>query len=120
MVNFCRSSLQKEEAFAAIDLAPGDFLIATHRSKGQRQRSLRCHREREVLEAFVVGQAIKVIAFLGLGIRAIEVHRTRILQRPGARHLAQAIAHAVLAQQAESVSATSFQFRDTHYESSRS
>ena len=73
-----------------------------------------------MLEASVVGQAIKVIAFLGLGIRAIEVHRASILPQPGARHLAQAIAHAVLAQQAETVSATSFQFRDTRYESSRS
>jgi two-component system response regulator FixJ len=55
-------------------------------------------REREVLEALVRGEAHKVIAHqLGISARTVELHRARMLQRLGTRHLADAIKLAVLA-----------------------
>jgi two-component system response regulator FixJ len=56
-------------------------------------------REREVLEALVQGEAHKVIAHrLGISARTVELHRARMLQRLGVRHLADAIKLAVLAE----------------------
>jgi two-component system response regulator FixJ len=55
-------------------------------------------REREVLEALVAGRPNKVIAFdLGISIRTVEVHRAHMMNRLGARQLADAIRLAVLA-----------------------
>jgi two-component system response regulator FixJ len=51
-----------------------------------------------VLEALVAGASNKVIAFdLGLSVRTVEVHRARMMDRLGARQLAEAIRLAVLA-----------------------
>jgi two-component system response regulator FixJ len=56
-------------------------------------------REREVLEALVQGEAHKVIAHrLAISARTVELHRARMLQRLGVRHLAEAIKLAVLAE----------------------
>jgi two-component system, LuxR family, response regulator FixJ len=56
-------------------------------------------REREVLDALVKGEAHKVIAHrLGISARTVELHRARMLQRLGTRHLADAIKLAVLAE----------------------
>ena len=56
-------------------------------------------REREVLDALVRGEAHKVIAHrLGISARTVELHRARMLQRLGTRHLADAIKLAVLAE----------------------
>lgn len=55
-------------------------------------------REREVLEGLVAGRPNKVIAHdLGISVRTVEAHRIRMLERLGARHLAEAIRLAVLA-----------------------
>jgi DNA-binding CsgD family transcriptional regulator len=55
-------------------------------------------REREVLDALVAGQSNKGIAFeLGLSVRTVEVHRARMMDRLGARHLAEAVRLAVIA-----------------------
>jgi two-component system, LuxR family, response regulator FixJ len=55
-------------------------------------------REREVLEALVAGQPNKVIAFtLGISVRTVEVHRSRMMDRLGVRQLGQAIRLSVLA-----------------------
>jgi two-component system response regulator FixJ len=55
-------------------------------------------RERQVLEALVVGHPNKVIAFdLGISVRTIEVHRARMMDRLGARQFAEAVRIAVLA-----------------------
>jgi two-component system, LuxR family, response regulator FixJ len=56
-------------------------------------------REREVLDALVRGESHKVIAHrLGISARTVELHRARMLQRLGTRHLADAIKLAVLAE----------------------
>jgi len=59
-------------------------------------------REREVLEALVAGQPNKVIAFrLGISVRTVEVHRSRMMERLGVRQLGQAVKLSVLASLAE-------------------
>jgi two-component system response regulator FixJ len=55
-------------------------------------------REREVLEALVAGRPNKVIAFdLGISVRTVEVHRSRMMERLGVRQFAEAVRLAVLA-----------------------
>lgn len=55
-------------------------------------------REREVLEALVAGQPNKVIAYgLGISVRTVEVHRSRMMDRLGVRQLGQAVRLSVLA-----------------------
>lgn len=54
-------------------------------------------REREVLDALVAGQPNKVIAFsLGISVRTVEVHRSRMMDRLGVRQLGQAVRLSVL------------------------
>jgi len=56
-------------------------------------------RERQVLDALVAGRPNKQIAFdLGISVRTVEVHRARMMERLGARQLAEAIRLAVMAQ----------------------
>lgn len=56
-------------------------------------------RERDVLEALLVGQGHKAIAHkLGISTRTVELHRARMLSRLGTSHLADAIRLAVLAE----------------------
>jgi two-component system response regulator FixJ len=51
-----------------------------------------------VLDGLVVGSHNKTIAAdLGISVRTVEVHRARMLERLGARRLADAIRIAVLA-----------------------
>lgn len=55
-------------------------------------------RERQVLYGIVDGRSNKVIAFdLGLSVRTIEMHRARMMERLGLRHVAEAVRLAVLA-----------------------
>jgi two-component system, LuxR family, response regulator FixJ len=56
-------------------------------------------RERQVLDALLAGRPNKLIAFdLGISVRTVEVHRARMMERLGTRHLAEAIRLAVMAQ----------------------
>lgn len=59
-------------------------------------------RERQVLEALVAGQPNKVVAFrLGISVRTVEVHRSRMMDRLGVRQFAEAVRLLVLASFAE-------------------
>ena len=59
-------------------------------------------RERQVLEALVAGQPNKVIAFsLGISVRTVEVHRSRMMDRLGVQQFARAVRISVLASLAE-------------------
>ena len=61
-------------------------------------------RERQVLEALVAGQPNKVIAFeLGISVRTVEVHRSRMMDRLGVHQFAEAVRLLVLASFAERV-----------------
>jgi two-component system, LuxR family, response regulator FixJ len=56
-------------------------------------------RERQVLDGLVRGEPHKTIAYrLGISVRTVELHRTRMLHRLGTPHLADAIRLAVLAE----------------------
>jgi PAS domain S-box-containing protein len=56
-------------------------------------------RERQVLDGLVQGEPHKTIAHrLGISVRTVELHRTRMLHRLGTPHLADAIRLAVLAE----------------------
>jgi PAS domain S-box-containing protein len=56
-------------------------------------------RERQVLDGLVQGEPHKTIAHrLGISVRTVEIHRTRMLHRLGTPHLAEAIGLAVLAE----------------------
>ena len=55
-------------------------------------------REREVLDCLVAGRRNKQIAGdLGISVRTVEIHRLRMLDRLGTRHLSEAIRLAVMA-----------------------
>ena len=55
-------------------------------------------RERQVLVRLADGQAHKEIAHeLGISVRTVEVHRSRMLRRLGVKTVAEAIKLAVLA-----------------------
>lgn len=61
--------------------------------------ALLSRREREVLDGLVQGEPHKVIAHrLGISVRTVEIHRTRMLHRLETPHLAEAIRLAVLAE----------------------
>lgn len=63
---------------------------------GARVKSL-SGRERQVLHALVAGRSHKVMAHeLGISVRTIEVHRSRMMRRLGVRTLAEAIKLAVV------------------------
>ena len=62
-------------------------------------------RERQVLDALLAGGPNKVIAYdLGLSVRTVEVHRARMMERLGVRHLSEAIRLAVMAKLASPLS----------------
>jgi two-component system response regulator FixJ len=55
-------------------------------------------REREVLDALLMGRPNKVIAYdLGISVRTVEVHRARMMERLGTKQIADAIRLAVMA-----------------------
>ena len=55
-------------------------------------------RERQVLEAIIDGHANKVIAYdLGLDVRTIETHRTRLMRRLDVRTMVEAVRLGTLA-----------------------
>ncbi|MBR0749049.1 response regulator transcription factor [Bradyrhizobium japonicum] len=59
-------------------------------------------RERQVLEALVAGRQNKIIAFdLGISVRTVEVHRSRMMDRLGVHQFAEAVRLLVLASFAE-------------------
>lgn len=61
-------------------------------------------REREVLDGLVAGSQNKTIAAdLGISVRTVEIHRTRMLERLGTRRLADAIRLSVMASLASGV-----------------
>lgn len=101
-VDFIEKPFDDEALLGAIEVAlarvgrPDQTLASTEAA--QRIAAL-SPRERQVLDALVSGRSNKQIAFdLGLSVRTVEVHRARMMERLGARQLAEAIRLAVMAQ----------------------
>jgi DNA-binding CsgD family transcriptional regulator len=93
------------------ELSRGLFAAIENRQKGPSARTRRrvaeaarkiadlSPRERQVLDGLVQGEPHKQIAYqLGISVRTVELHRTRMLHRLGTPHLADAIRLAVLAE----------------------
>jgi two-component system response regulator FixJ len=101
-VDFIEKPFDDERLVAAIEAA----LANSRRGPADREAAEAAGRianlsprERQVLDALVGGRSSKVIAHdLGISVRTVEVHRTRMLQRLGTRRLAEAIRLAVLAE----------------------
>lgn len=101
-VDLLEKPFSDERLFAAIEAALQKAkerpvqLVAQH-AAGEIARL--SPREHDVLDALVRGESHKVIAHeLGISVRTVELHRARMLQRLGTRHLADAIKLAVLAE----------------------
>jgi PAS domain S-box-containing protein len=93
------------------ELSRGLFAALESRQKGSSPRTHRrvveaalkiadlSPRERDVLEGLVAGEPHKTIAHrLGISVRTVELHRTRMLHRLGTPNVAEAIRLAVLAE----------------------
>jgi len=87
--------------FAALESRQNGSSTGTHRRVAEAARKMAdlSPREREVLDGLVAGEPHKTIAHrLGISVRTVELHRTRMLHRLGTPHLAEAIRFAVLAE----------------------
>jgi len=99
-VDFIEKPFDDKTLLDAVDLALARGAEPDHKEladAAERVSSL-SSREREVLFALVSGKANKLIAFdLGISIRTVELHRSRMMERLGVRQLAAAVRLAVLA-----------------------
>jgi two-component system response regulator FixJ len=106
-VDFIEKPFNDDTLFGAIEVA----LARTAQSDKIREAAEAAERiaalsprERQVLDALVVGRPHKQIAAdLGISVRTVEVHRARMMERLGTRRLAEAIRLAVMAQLAPAV-----------------
>lgn len=95
-VNFLVKPVEESELFAAVDEALR--LDAARRAQDSTHRLARCRlrsltpRERQVLEYVVAGRLNKQIAAeLGTVEKTIKVHRGRVMQKMGARSVAELV-----------------------------
>jgi two-component system response regulator FixJ len=101
-VDFIEKPFDDEALVAAIEAA-----LAAQSTRMSREHAINhaaariallSPRERDVLEGILLGRANKIIAHeLGISVRTVEVHRTRMLERLGTRSIATAVRLAVLA-----------------------
>jgi two-component system response regulator FixJ len=99
-VDFIEKPYRDDALIAAIESALKDSAPqnrAVEMTSAAAQIDTLSPREREVLDALVAGHPNKVIAFdLGISVRTVEVHRSRMMDRLGVRQLAEAVRLAVL------------------------
>src|ERR1700730_18678712 len=100
-VDFIEKPFEEDVLVTAIELAfvqggAGDRALEV--ADAARRIALLTRREREVLDGLVAGRPNKLIAFdLGISVRTVEVHRARMMDRLGVRHIAEAVRLAVVA-----------------------
>jgi two-component system response regulator FixJ len=101
-VDFLEKPFPEDKLFEAIEAAlhqANAFHVEEIAGDCARKIAGLSPREREVLQALVLGEAHKAIAHqLGISVRTVELHRARMLRRLGTRHLSDAIKVAVLAE----------------------
>lgn len=92
---FLGKPFEEEQLYRAIDAAMAEH--PTLERQGTIERAVRriemlSRRESEVLTLLARGEAHKAIAFaLGISVRTVEVHSSRMLRRLGVRHVAEAV-----------------------------
>jgi len=100
-VDFIEKPFDDKTLLDAIDLALARGAEPDHDKEiadAARRVARLSSREREVLGALVSGKPNKLIAFdLGISVRTVEVHRSRMMERLAVRQLAEAVRLAVLA-----------------------
>ncbi|MDC9822645.1 response regulator [Devosia sp. ZB163] len=102
---FLGKPFEEQQLFLAIDAAMAEH--PTPELRGTVERAVRriemlSPRESEVLFALARGDSHKAIAFeLGISVRTVEVHSSRMLRRLGLRRLAEAIRLQAIADLAE-------------------
>ena len=95
-VHFLRKPFRREELVGALEEA----MRVGERRRAERERRRRAEavarlspRESEILSAFARGDQSKTIAWaLGITTRTVEMHRSNILAKLGARNTSQAVA----------------------------
>ena len=94
-VHFVRKPYRQAVLLDAV-VEAGEMLDQTISRNLIKDRAAQIHlsaREREVLEYLVKGQQSKGIAFeLGISIRTVEMHRSKVLSKLGARSTSHAVA----------------------------
>jgi two-component system, LuxR family, response regulator FixJ len=102
-VDFIEKPFDENALLGAIEVALAQAAGHTDRTRAATEAARRIAtlspRERQVLDALVAGRPNKQIAFdLGLSVRTVEVHRAHMMERLGARQLAEAVRLAIMAQ----------------------
>jgi two-component system response regulator FixJ len=94
-VDFLEKPFEADQLLASIDKAFERMAETSSESRTNDARTLLAGlsmREREVLEGLVTGYPNKTIAYdLGISPRTVEVHRANLMQKLGARSLAEAL-----------------------------
>ncbi|MGZ5896054.1 MAG: response regulator transcription factor [Rhizomicrobium sp.] len=98
-IEFLEKPFEKATLLDAIESAFQHVKVVADFSKSrpeQRPDRVLTDREREVFDLLIEGQQNKVIAHkLGISTRTVEVHRARVMEKLGARNLADLVKHSM-------------------------
>jgi two-component system response regulator FixJ len=96
-IEFLEKPFEKEALMRAIESAFGARPVAaTVPPTGHRPEKPLTDREKEVFNLLIEGDQNKVIAHkLGISTRTVEVHRARVMEKLGARSLADLVRHSL-------------------------
>jgi len=105
--DFLEKPFEEAQLLAAVSRAIALSRQASHQAEAVAEINARIAtltpREREVLDRLVAGQPNKTIAYdLGSSPRTVEVHRARVMEKMGARSLAELVRMTITADQASS------------------
>jgi two-component system response regulator FixJ len=98
-IEFLEKPFEKATLLEAIETAFQHVKVAAEFSKSHselRPERVLTEREKEVFDLLIEGQQNKVIAHkLGISARTVEVHRARVMEKLGARNLADLVKHSM-------------------------
>ena len=98
-IEFLEKPFEKATLLEAIETAFQHVKVAAEFSKSRsdvRPERVLTEREKEVFDLLIEGQQNKVIAHkLGISARTVEVHRARVMEKLGARNLADLVKHSM-------------------------